>query len=577
MAARLTTYVVVGIVAATLIAGLIVGAQRDDSDGPVDLIVHNGRVFTADGSGTIEEAVAVRGNQVLRVGSNRDITRLRRPQTTVIDADGGAVLPGFNDAHVHLLTGGLALDAVDLRDARNMEEIQQRIVRWIDAHPAEPWVKGRGWTFTAFADALPTRQILDDIVADRPAFLLSADGSAAWVNSRALEMARVTRRTEEPASGAIVEDARTGEPSGLLKGSAVRLVSRLISEPSRDERARALRAAVAEAHRNGITSVQNADGSERDFDLYQRARNNGELMIRIVSALPVTSPLSEQELERLDAIRARYPDDPLFKTGPLKLWLDGTTEAHTAAMLAPYATRADMKGEPAIAPDDLNRMVRLADAQGWQVMTHAAGDRAVRMALDAYRHAARSNLAPARGRRHRIEHAETIDPADLRRFRALGVIASMQPVDLARAELRAAALGLERASRAWQHRSIVASGARLAFGSDWPAASFNPLAGIHAAVTRTTREGGPLGGWTPSERISLRAALEAYTSAPAWASFDEQRKGTLEPGMLADIVVLNSDIFEAPPSKLAAAAVEVTIFDGKIVYRRGAQNISTTN
>jgi hypothetical protein len=577
MAARLTTYVVVGIVAATLIAGLIVGAQRDDYDGPIDLIVHNGRVFTADGSGTIEEAVAVRGNQVLRVGSNRDINRLRRPQTIVIDADGGAVLPGFNDAHVHLLTGGLALDAVDLRDASDVGQIQQRIVRWIDAHPTEPWLKGRGWTFAAFADAPPTRQALDDIVADRPAFLLSADGSAAWVNSRALEMARVTRRTEEPANGAIVKDARTGEPTGLLKGSAVTFVSRLIAEPSRDERGRALRAAVADAHRHGITSVQNADGSERDFDLYESARNRGELKIRIVSALPVTSPLDEHELDRLDAIRTRYPDDPLVKTGPLKIWLDGTTEAHTAAMLAPYTTRQDARGEPAVAPDDLNRMVRLADAQGWQVMTHAAGDRAVRMALDAYQHASRSNLAPPRGRRHRIEHAENIDPGDLRRFRALGVIASMQPVDLARAEMRPAALGLERASRAWPHRSIVASGARLAFGSDWPAASFNPLLGIHAAVTRTTRDGEPQGGWTPSERISLRAALEAYTSAPAWASFDEQRKGTLAPGMLADIVVLDSDIFDTPPAKLASAVVEVTIFDGKIVYRRGAQNLGTTN
>jgi predicted amidohydrolase YtcJ len=292
----------------------------------------------------------------------------------------------------------------------------------------------------------------------------------------------------------------------------------------------------------------------------------------------VTAPLGDDVLDRFEAIRTRYPDDPLFKTGALKIWLDGTADAHTAAMLTPYGARPSAGAEPAIAADDLNRMVRLADARGWQVMTHAAGDRAVRMALDAYQHAARSNLAPARGRRHRIEHAEYVDVADLRRFGALGVIASMQPVDAARAERRSSVLGLERAARGWQHRAISATGARLTFGSDWPAASLNPLLGIHAAVTRTTRDGKPApAGWTPSERLTLRAALEAYTSAPAWASFDEQRKGTLEPGMLADIVVLDSDIFDMAPSKLASAGVSVTIFDGKIVYRRGGHPSSTTN
>jgi predicted amidohydrolase YtcJ len=577
MAARLTTYVVVGIVAATLIAGLIVGAQRDDYDGPVDLIVHNGRVFTADGSGTIADAIAVRGNQVLRVGSNRDINRLRRPQTIVIDADGGAVLPGFNDSHLHLLTGGLALDDVDLRDAPDIEEMQRRITEWMEAHPADAWVKGRGWTFASFPDALPTRQLLDAIVEDRPAFLLSADGTAAWVNSRALEMARTTRRGEQPANNASATDARTSESSGLLKGPAVSLVSRLIAEPSREERVAALRAAVAEAHRNGITSVQNADGSDRDFELYHTARKAGDLKIRVVSAIPVSSPLTEDVLDRLEAIRTKYSDDPLFKTGPLKIWLDGTVDSQTAAMLAPYATRSEISAAPTITADDLNRMIRLADAREWQVMTHAAGDRAVRMALDAYQHAARANLTPARGRRHRIEHAENVDPADLRRFGALGVIASAQPVTSLRAGIRSAVLGLERASRASQHRSLAATGARLAFGSDWPAASLNPLLGIQAAVTRTTPERQPESAWTPSERLTLKAALEAYTSAPAWASFDEQRKGTLAPGMLADIVVLNSDIFAAAPTKLASAVVDVTIFDGKIVYRRGAPAPSSTD
>ena len=250
MAARLTTFVVVGIVAATLIAGLIVGAQRDDIDGPIDLIIHNGKVYSADASGTMAEAIAVRGNQIVRVGSDRDVLRLRRRQTQVIDANGAAVLPGFNDAHIHLIGGGLALDNIDLLDATSLEEIEQRIRKWATDNPDRPWVLGRGWYYQPFPGGLPTRQMLDALVNDRPAQIVSYDGHTSWVNTKALRLAGITKRTPDPKNGVIVKDPRTGEPTGVLKEAAMSLVSKVVPAPTRDDRARALRAAVSEASRS---------------------------------------------------------------------------------------------------------------------------------------------------------------------------------------------------------------------------------------------------------------------------------------------------------------------------------------
>jgi len=584
MAARLTAYVVVGIVAATLIAGLIVGAQRDDSDGPVDVIVQHAKVYTAGARSGMAEAVAIRGNQVLRVGSDRDIARLRRPQTTVIDAKGGAVIPGFTDSHLQFINGGLSLGRIDVANAATLEEVQQRVRAWVEANPDAPWVLGRGWYAESFPGGLPTRQQLDAIVPDRPAEILSHDGHRSWVNTHALDLGGVTRKTPNPRGGVIVKDSRTGEPTGVLEEAAMTLVGRRVPQATREERARALRAALDEAHRYGITSIHNAGGTAEEFELFADARRSGDLTVRVYSALVFGSRVvTEPAIIELDTITARYPDDPLFKAGAIKITLDGTIETHTAAMLEPYANEdgeagvtsvagATTTGTPAISPDDFNRIVRLLDARGWQVLTHATGDRAVQMALNAYEHAVRSNRVPERGRRHRIEHIDTIDAADLPRFGALGVIASMQPVlgspSPDRIELWLKNLGPGRASRGWAYGSIAASGGRLAFGSDWPSAPLNPMLGLHTAVTRATPENTPEDGWNPSERLALKAAIDAYTSDAAWASFDEQRKGSLAPGMLADLVVLSDDIFDAPASRLASTRVAVTIFDGKIVYRR---------
>jgi predicted amidohydrolase YtcJ len=571
MAARLTAYAVAFIVAVTFIAGLIVRAQRDD-DGPVDLIVINGKVYPADGGSELAEAVAVTGNKVVRVGSNREIQRLRRAQTVVVDAKGGAVVPGFNDAHAHLINGGLSLDQISLSDATTVEAIKDTIRVWAEAHPEREWIIGRGWYYQPFNGAMPTRQMLDALVPDRPAYLVAYDGHTGWANTRALKAAGITRHTKAPAGGEIVKDRRTGEPSGALKESARALISAAAPAPSTEDSLAAIRAAIDASHRFGITSVQDAGGAAGDLDLFDRLRKRGELTLRVYQALRADNTLSEADLDALDNVRSRYADDPLLKTGAVKLIADGVIESHTAAMLEPYANKASSTGEARFTPAQLNKVVAMLDQRGWQVMTHAIGDAAVRMTLDAYEAAAKVNPAPERGRRHRVEHIETIDPADIPRFGKLGVIASMEPVHATPSptpgDVWSVNIGDERAARGWMWNSLAKAGAHLTFGSDWPVMTLDPLKGLHVAVTRTTPDGLPEGGWIPSERLPLRKAIDAYTRDAAWASFDELRKGRLAKDMLADIVVLSDDIFSGPASRLTTTEVAVTIADGKVVYRR---------
>lgn len=556
MAARLATFLVVAIVGTTFIAGLIVGANRDDASGPVDLIIHNAKVYAADDRGSMSDAVAVRGNKILKVGSEREIMRYRRPQTTVIDAKGAAVIPGFDDAHASFVAGGLARDGVQLFGAKTLDEIQQRIETWTAARPDAPWITGTGWSYDVFAD-LPGRAQLDAIVSDRPVQLLSEDGQALWLNSKALAAAGITRRTPAPKLGTIVRDRR-GEPSGLLKGTAMALAERVLPKPTREERAKALELAIREAQQRGITSVQDLGAAPGDLDLYDAARDAGTLTLRIYAAVPAerTAP------DDLAAIAKRYPDDPLLKTGIASIVLDGSVESQTAAMLSPYGTRGADAGELNVTAAELEKMVASLDAQGWQVAIDAAGDRAVRLALDAYAAIAKTAKG-AKAPRHRIENVSVVDPEDIPRFGALGVIASMQPLHAAGDGLVAWSrnTGPERAPFGWPARSLSAAGAHLAFGTDWPRVPLDPLAGLRAAVMRP--------GLHAPEQLTLKSAINGWTSGAAWASFDEHRKGTIKDGMLADLVILSTDIF-AGPAKLTAAEVVMTIFDGKIVYRRSS-------
>ena len=479
MAARLAAYLVALIVASTVIAGLIVGAQRDDNAGPVDVIVHNAKVYAADDLGTMAEAIAIRGNKILKVGGEREVMRYRRPQTTVIDARGAAVLPGFADAHASLVAGGLARDAVQLFGAATLDDIRARIETWVTVRPDAPWILGVGWSLDSVAE--PTRAQLDAIVSDRPIRLLSQDGETIWVNSKALALAGITRRTAAPAHGTIVRDRR-GEATGVLRASAMTLIDRVVPRPTREERAKALQMAIRDAQRQGITSAQDLGAAPGDMDLYDAARDAGLLGLRVYAAVS-----AERTAEGdLDAIAKRYPDDPLLKTGLATIGFDGSVESQTAAMLSPYAPRGSADGDASMTAEALSRLVATLDARGWQVAIDASGDRAVRVALDAIGAVAKTAQG-GRTPRHRIEGIASVAPEDIPRFGALGVIASMQPLHATGDALLTWTrnLGPDRAALGWPARSLSAAGAHLAFGTDWPSLPLEPLAGLRAAVQRT--------------------------------------------------------------------------------------------
>jgi predicted amidohydrolase YtcJ len=537
--------------------------------GPVDLIVLNGNVYLADGTGGFAEAVAVQGNKILRVGSNEDIERLRQDNTKVVDAGGGAVVPGLYDSHVHFLSGGLALDQVNLLDAETFEQVQEKIKHFAAAHPDRPWVLGRGWYYAPFPNAMPTKQQLDALVPDRPARMGCYDGHTAWVNSKALEIAGITRDTPDPPGGVIDRDPQTGEPTGILKEAAQDLVRDVLPEVTRDDRLRAIRAGIQEAHRFGVTSFQNADGDRETMELYDQLRKEDDLKIRVAIALSIPPEFNEKVADDFDELRKQFADDPLLETRAVKLFADGVIESHTAVMLEPYSNKATT-GVANYTAEEMNHIVEMMDARGWQVLIHSIGDGGVRMALDAYEHAVKTNPAPAHGRRHRIEHVETIDASDIARFGELGVVAAMQPYHANpspnQLEVWAGNIGPDRASRAWIWKSIKDGGGHIAFGSDWPVVSIDPRIGINMALNRTTPDGQPPGGWLPEQKLPLTEVIDAYTRDAAYASFDEKIKGSLVPGMLADLVVFSHDIFSLPPEKVLDAVVRMTIFDGKVVY-----------
>jgi len=546
------------------------GQPAPPSEGQVaDLLITNGRVFTADEAGTTAQAVAVAGTTILRVGTDAELAALRGPNTRVIDARGGTVAPGFNDAHVHFVSGGLSLGDVDLAGLTTLREVQAAISQFAATKPADAWIKGRGWLYAPFPGGSPTKAQLDEIVPDRPAMMTCYDGHSIWVNSKVLAMAGITKDTPNPPNGEIVKDPRTGEPTGHLKESAADLVDPVLPKLTDADRRAALKAAAAYANRFGITSIQNAGGSLEEAALYEAAKQAGELTVRAYVAFSATDKTTEADVDRMDEAWKRMGDDPTVKTGIVKMYADGVIESGTAAMLAPYE-KSRSAGTPNLTAEQLNRVVAMLDQRGWQVQIHAIGDRAIRMSLDAFEHAAKINPAPARGRRHRLEHVEAIAEADIPRFAELGVIASQQPMHVALGDMNAAKpsgpwpdnIGPERASRAWAWQRIRAAGGRLAFGSDWPVAPLEAGQGIWLAATRLSQPGGP------EQAMPMPGVLRGYTSWPAYASFEEHRKGTLAPGMLADIVVLAADVLATPPAKPTDVTVEATIFDGKVVYER---------
>jgi predicted amidohydrolase YtcJ len=533
-----------------------------------DTIVLNARIYTVNPQQPWAEALAIGGERILAVGTKNEIEKYRGASTRIIDARGHLVLPGFVDCHIHFMDGSVGLTRVDLNDAKTVAEIQRRVKDYAESHRQEPWITGMGWTYPTFGpSALPNKKILDDVVPNRPVYLVAFDGHSSWANSKALQMAGITRETPDPPNGKIVRDEK-GEATGALKESAGDLIARVMPKPSREERLAALRLGIHEANKVGLTRVHSAGQDFEWLDLYDELRRSGQMTLRFYIAYFLDPPeLTPDVIEKIEQARHTYHDD-WISGGVVKTMLDGVVEAHTAAMLAPYSDDPSQTGKLFWDPAKYTQAIAELDRRGLQIFTHAIGDKAVRLALDAYQNAAETNHT--HDARPRIEHIETISAQDIPRFGKQGVIASFQPLhaypDDDTLNIWARNVGPERAQRAWVWHSIETTGGRLAFGSDWPVVTLNPWPGVQNALTRQTTDGNPPGGFVPSERISLEDTIKAYTLGAAFAGRREKTEGSLEPGKLADLIVLSQDLFKIKPSDIAKIEVLLTIVGGKAVY-----------
>ncbi len=543
-----------------LLLGLAAGLLSEPP--AADVVLTNGNIYTVDVRLGRVEAIAITRGKIAAVGTTEEMQHWVGPETKVIDLEGKFVLPGFNDAHTHLANAGQGSLSVNVEGTRSVADFQERIRARLSEFEPGTWVVGRGWDHSLWEEnRMPTRADLDEVSTSHPMFFTRVDGHSAVANSLALERAGITRSSEQPEGGEIVRDA-DGEPTGWLKENATGLVSGLIPAPTSEQRKRGLLLALAEAARYGVTSVQD-NSSWEDFLALRELKQEGKLTLRVTEWLPFDAPLNRLEEMRKEG----GATDPWLKTGALKGVTDGSGGSLSAAMLEPFANAPDNRGILLYDPEQLKKMVVDRDAAGFQIALHAIGDRANRVALDAFEAALKINKR--RNARHKIEHAQFVHRDDFARFKELDVLASMQPCHLL-ADMRWAPtiLGSEREYEGYAVGTMRKAGARLAFGTDYPVEHINPLRGLYAAVTREFEDGGPEGGWLPGEKVSLEEAIRAYTLGSAFAEFEERRKGTLSPGKFADLIVLSQDITNVSPSELLRTDVLLTMVGGKIVYQK---------
>jgi predicted amidohydrolase YtcJ len=526
-----------------------------------DLILTNGVVWTGvAGSGPVE-AMAISGRRVLAVGGVEEIDRLRTRDTRVVDLEGRLATPGIIDAHTHFVSGGFQLSSVDLRDADSPAEFVRRIGDFASTIPAGTWITGGDWDHEAWGGQLPEAEWLDEAVPEHPVFVSRLDGHMALANRLALEMAGIDANTPDPAGGAIVRHPSTGAPEGVLKDEAMSLVFAVMPRRSEAELDQAVEAAAAHALSLGVTQVHDM-GTWDHLAAYRRAHGRGQLPLRVYSVVPMATA------ERLRAFVGDEGrgDDRLW-WGGLKAFVDGSLGSTTAWFYEPYADEPETSGLLTTDTVQLRRDILDADRAGLHVITHAIGDRANDWLLDVYRDAREQN--GDRDRRFRIEHAQHLSREAIARFGTEGVIPSMQPyhaIDDGRwAEKR---IGSERLETTYAFRSLLDSGAPVAFGSDWTVAPLSPVLGMYGAATRRTLDGLNPMGWVPEERITVEEALEAYTAGSAYAGYAEGRVGRLEPGMLADIAVFHRDILGLGPAEIEGVRVDLTIVDGEVVFER---------
>jgi predicted amidohydrolase YtcJ len=563
---------------AVFCVGSVLPAHGQATGAVADLVLTHGKVYTVNPEQPWAEAVAVKDGKIVAVGTNQEILKLSGKNTRVIDAKGHLVMPGFGDAHVHFMEGSMTLLGVKLDDAKTIADIQKSVKEFAAAHPGNGWILGMGWHYDAFGEtALPNKKPLDEMVSDRPVLLTCFDGHTTWANSKALELAGIDRNTPDPDNGKIVHDTQ-GEPTGALKESASELVRKVVPQPTREQRLAALRAGLAEARSHGVTRIHSAGGDFEYFDLYDELRRNGELTARFYISYfldpPGLTPAIRSNLERA---RSTYHDEWL-SAGVVKTMLDGVVESHTAAMLTPYADNPSIKGKTFWEPAQYQATITELDKNGYQIFTHAIGDYAVRLALDSYQNMSTTN--GIHDSRPRIEHIETITAEDIPRFGKQGVIPSMQPLhaypdaDTLKVWLKNAGMAREPLAFAWN--SIAQGGGKLAFGSDWPVVTISPWPGIQTALTRQTSDGEPAGGFVPAQKLTLDQTIEAYTMGVAYAGKRENAEGSIQTGKLADIIVVDQDLFKVDPHKIDQTKVLLTVVGGKVAYASGELNKSTS-
>jgi len=531
---------------------------------PAELVIEGGAVYTQDAARSRAEAVAIAGGRIAYVGSAEGARAWIGPATRRVSLGGGALLPGFQDAHVHPASGYELLQC-DLNDLpARPEAVLAKVATCLDM-PGE-WIVGGGWELSAFPPEGPRRQDLDAVVGDRPAFLSAADGHSGWASSAALRKAGIDAETKDPRDGRIERDPATGEPTGTLREKAMDLVGALVPPPSPEQRREGLALALRLLNAAGVTSAREARAERAELETYREIRDGGGLTGRIDASLLVDTERGPEQVPELVRLRDEFAGGRL-RISTAKIFIDGVIEARTAAMLEPYTDRPGDAGTPRVSPEQLDALVVALAAADLGLHAHAIGDRAVRMGLDAVEHA--GEAAQRLGLRHELAHIEVIEPEDVPRFRRLGVAASFQPLwayaDPYITELTWPGIGPERSAWIYPMRSVAAAGGVLAFGSDWTVSSLQPLLGIQVAVTRQDpRHPGEV--MQPEQVLDLPAALAAYTIGSAWAMGQEDETGSIEVGKRADLVLLEQDPFEVAPQALGAVKVRATLLDGEPVY-----------
>ncbi len=549
---------------------IITGCSQKYTGEPADLVIKNAKIVTIDNENPRAEAVAMKGEFILAVTSNKKIEQYIEDGTTeMIDAKGRLVIPGLNDAHIHFTSGGQSMMNLDFRYVHDVKTIQKMVAEKVAKSKAGELISGRGWEHETFPDKKwPTKEILDAVAPDNPVRLSRADGHSVWVNSYVIKRSGITKDTPDPPNGTIVKDPVTGEPTGIFKEGASRLLKiesavKLTPQEQQERNDRALELALDAARRTGVTSIQQLNG---EYNRFQRFQDEGKLTLRVTFNMAM--PSDEEALKKLYKLRQLFPkENNWIRFGYLKSFIDGTLGSGTALMFKPFEDDPSTSGLSMMPYEEFERRIVAADAMGFQTGTHAIGTKGNNWVLNAIEKAQQIN--GKRDSRHRSEHAQILIDSDIPRFVELGVIASMQPThcitDKRFAEKR---IGLERCKGAYAWQRLLDAGVHISFGTDWPVEPINPLEGLYVAVTRKDRAGEDGEGWFPDQKLSMEKAIELYTVGSAYGEFMEGRKGMIKEGYLGDIIIFNNDLMTIPHDQIMSSKVDYTIVGGKIVYKR---------